>query len=172
MPAPEWGSFSCIGDGSPNPAPISDLDQIVLKEPIAQTRGHTLFDLKERSEYSSVTTTSGECSVEQETPAVSTALADADVHLSEITTAIPTVDPEVLTLKQSAFVAHLLMDDVDLGESNPRRSHDYAVFSMQATVGPTGQIPGAKPSSNTMPVSWYDVQDLQQILWAKAEDIE
>ena len=43
---------------------------------------------------------------------------------------------------------------------------------MQATDGPTRQVPGAKPSPNNMPVSWYDVQDLQQVLWAKAEGIE
>ena len=43
---------------------------------------------------------------------------------------------------------------------------------MQATDGPTGQVPGAKPSPNNMPVSWYDVQDPQQVLWAKAEGIE
>ena len=28
------------------------------------------------------------------------------------------------------------------------------------------------PKPNNMPVSWYDVQDLQQVLWAKAEGIE
>ena len=43
---------------------------------------------------------------------------------------------------------------------------------MQATDGPTGQVPGAKPSPNNMPVSWYDLQDLKQVLWAKAEGIE
>ena len=43
---------------------------------------------------------------------------------------------------------------------------------MQATDGPTGQVPSAKPSPDNMPVSWYDVQDLQQVLWAKAEGIE
>ena len=51
-------------------------------------------------------------------------------------------------------------------------SHDHAVFSMQATDGPTGQVPGAKPSPNNMPVSWYDVQDLEQVLLAKVQGIE
>ena len=78
----------------------------------------------------------------------------------------------MVTLKHSAFLAQLLMDEVDLGESTHSGSHDHAVFSMQATDGPTGQVPGAKPSPNNMPVSWYDVQDLQQVLWAKAEGIE
>ena len=78
----------------------------------------------------------------------------------------------MVTLKHSAFLAQLLMHEVDLGESTHSRSHDHAVFSMQATDGPTGQVPGAKPSRNNMPVSWYDVQDLQQVLWPKAEGIE
>ena len=46
------------------------------------------------------------------------------------------------------------------------------MFSMRATDGPTGQVPGARPSPNNMPSSWYDVQDLQQVLWAKAEGME
>ena len=99
-------------------------------------------------------------------------MADADDRLSDIASAIPPVDPEVVTLKHSAFLAQLLMDEVDLGESTHGGSHDHAVFSMQATDGPTGQVPGAKPSPKNMPVSWYDVQDVQQVLWAKAEGIE
>ena len=165
-------SFLSIVDGSLNPVPVSDLDQVVLKELMAKNRGLTLLDLKKRSEYSSVTTTSGECSDEQETPTVSTPLADADDRLSEIASAIPPVDPEVLTLKHNAFLAQLLMDEVELGESTHGGSHDHAAFSMQATDGPTGQVPGAKPSPNNMPVSWYNVKDLQQLLWAKAEGIE
>ena len=165
-------SFLSIVDGSLNPVPVSDRDQVVLKELMAKNRGLFLLDLKKRSEYSSVTTTSGECSDEQETPTVSTPLADADDRLSEIASAIPPVDPEVLTLKHKAFLAQLLMDEVDLGESTHGGSHDHAAFSMQATDGPTGQVPGAKPSPNNMPVSWYNVKDLQQLLWAKAEGIE
>ena len=33
-------------------------------------------------------------------------------------------------------------------------------------------MPGAKPSPNEMRVSWYNVQDLQQVLGVKAEGIE
>ena len=172
MPAPEWGSFRSIVDGSLNPVPVSDLDQVVLKEFMAGNRALTLPDLKKRSEYSSVTTTSGESSDEQETPAVSTPVADADDRLSDIASAIPPVDPEMVTLRHSAFLAQLLMDEVDLGQSPLGGSHDHTVFSMQASDGPTVQVPGAKPSPNNMPVSWYDVQDLQQVLWAKAEGIE
>ena len=164
MPAPEWGSFLSIVDGSLNPVPVSELEQVVLKELMAQNSGLTPLDLKRRSEYSSVTSKSGECSNEQEIPAVSTPLADADDRLSEIASAMPPVDPEVLALKHSAFLAQLLMDELDLGESTHGWSHDHGVFSMQATDGPTGQVPGTKPSPNNMSVSWYDVQDLQQVL--------
>ena len=139
---------------------------------MAENRGLTLLDLRKRSEESSVTTTSGECSDEQETPAVSTPLADADDRLNEFASAIPPVDPEMLTLKHSAFVALLLMDEVDLGESTHGGYHDHVAFSIQATDGPRGQVPGAKPSPNNMHVSWYNVQELQQVLWAKAEGVE
>ena len=172
MPAPEWGSFLSIVDCSLNPVPTCDLDQVVLKELMAENRALTPLDLKKRSEYCLVTTMSGECSDEQETRAVSTPLADVDERLSHIASAIPPVDPEVLTLKHSAFLVQLLIDEMDLSESPRGGSHDHAIFSMQATDGPTGQVPGAKPSLNNMPVSWYDVQDLQQVLWAKAEGIE
>ena len=77
-----------------------------------------------------------------------------------------------MTLKHSTFLAQLLLEEVDLGESAPGGSNDHAVFSMRATDGPSGQVPGAKPSRNNMPVSWYDVQELQQVLWANAEGIE
>ena len=61
MPAPEWGSFLSIVDGSLNPVPVSDLDRGVLKELMAENCGLTLHDLKKRSsEYPSVTTTSDE----------------------------------------------------------------------------------------------------------------
>ena len=61
---------------------------------------------------------------------------------------------------------------MDLGEFAPVGSNDHTVFSMRATDGPSGQVPGAKPSPNNMPVSWYDLRELQQVLLAKAEGIE
>ena len=102
----------------------------------------------------------------------STSLYSFGDHLSEIASAIPPVDLEVLTLKQSAFLAQLLMDEVDLLESTAGGFHDHPILSMRATDGPTGQVPGAKPSAQNMPDSWYNVQDLQQVVWAKAEGIE
>ena len=154
------------------PRTDSDLDQGVLKELVAESRGLTLLELQKRSEHTLVTTTRGECSDKPDTPAVSTPFADAYDHLSEIASAIPPPDPQALTLKHRAFLAQLLMHEVDLGESTPGGSHDQTVSLMRATDGPTGQVPGAKSSPNNMPVSWYDVQDLQQVLWAKAEGIE
>ena len=66
---------------------------------------------------------------EQETPAVSTPLADADDRLSYIASGIPPVDREMVTLKHSAFPAQLLMDEMELGEPPHGGSHDHAVFS-------------------------------------------
>ena len=48
MQAPEWASFLSIDDGSLNPVPLCDLDQVLLKEVMAESRGLTLSDLKER----------------------------------------------------------------------------------------------------------------------------
>ena len=105
MPAPELGSFLSIVDGAPNPVPVSELDQVVLKELMAENKGLNRESLKKRSKYSSVTTTSGECPDEPEKPAVSTLLADADDRLSDIASVIPPVDPKVVTVKHSAFLA-------------------------------------------------------------------
>ena len=46
MQAPEWPSFSSIVDGSPNPVPLCDLEQVLLKEVMAENRDLTLFDLQ------------------------------------------------------------------------------------------------------------------------------
>ena len=99
MPVPEWGSFWSIPDASPNPVLVSDPDQVVLKEMMAESRGLTLLDLKKRSEYSSVTNRSGECSDEQKIPALSALLAVADSNPSEIASAIRLVNREVLTVR-------------------------------------------------------------------------
>ena len=46
MQAPEWANFLSIVDGLLNPVPLRDLDQVLLKEVMAQNRGLTLSDLK------------------------------------------------------------------------------------------------------------------------------
>ena len=58
MQAPEWTKYLCIFDGSLNPVPLCDLDQVLLKKVMAENRGPTLLDLKERSpEHTSATVT-------------------------------------------------------------------------------------------------------------------
>ena len=46
MQAPEWATFLSIVDGFLNPASLCDLDQMLLKEVMAENRGLTLADLK------------------------------------------------------------------------------------------------------------------------------
>ena len=46
MQAPEWASFLSIVNGSLNPVPLRDLDQVLLKEVMGENRGLTLSDLK------------------------------------------------------------------------------------------------------------------------------
>ena len=41
MQAPEWASFLFIVDGSLNPVPLCDPDQVLLKEVMAENRGLT-----------------------------------------------------------------------------------------------------------------------------------
>ena len=49
MQAPEWASFISNVDGSLNSSPLRDLDQVLLKEVIAENCGLPLFDLAKRS---------------------------------------------------------------------------------------------------------------------------
>ena len=44
--APEWAGFVSFVHGFLNPVPLCDLDQVLLKEVMAENRGLTLFDLK------------------------------------------------------------------------------------------------------------------------------
>ena len=168
MPAPECSSLLSIVDGSPYPIPVCDLDREVLKELFATNCGFTLLDAKKRSKYPSVTTTSAKGYEHQDTPALTLPLVDASDHLSGIASSIPRVNPMVLTLKQSAFLAQLLMEEINL---QPHRdgSHDHAVVLMRASDSPTGNVSGAKPSPNNMPVSEHNVPSLQQVMLAKAQ---
>ena len=83
MQAPEWASFLSIVDGSLNPVPLCDLDQVLLKEVMAENRGVTLFDLTNRSpEHVSATLTGCESpDADLEPGAVR---EDEDDQLSEI----------------------------------------------------------------------------------------
>ena len=121
MQAPEWTSFLSIVDGSLNPAPLCDLDQVLRKDVMAKNRGRTLLDLKTRSpEHSSATLTGCESYADELVPA--TVREDADNQRSEIASFIPPVDPSCVDLKHSAFLGQLLLEEVDLEATSGQRS--------------------------------------------------
>ena len=95
MQAPEWASFLSIVDGSLNPVALCDLDQVLLKEVMAENGGLTLLDLKKRSlQHISATLTGCESHDGDVEPAA--VKEDADDRLSEIAISIPPLIPAVL----------------------------------------------------------------------------
>ena len=164
MQAPEWASFLSIVDGSLNPVPLCDLDQVLLKEVMAENHGLTLSDLKKRSsEHLSATLAGCESpDGDLEPPVVK---EDAGDQLSEIASSIPLVDPSCVELEHSAFLAQLLLEEVDLGStSQPTSPVGKPVLHMQHTRSgePVAQSAGAlaRPASNNMPLSEHDTQEL------------
>ena len=86
---------------------------MLLKEVMAENRGLTLSDLKGRSpEHLSATLTGCESPNGYLEPAAGK--EDADDQLSEIASTIPPVDPSCVDLKHDAFLAQLLLEEVDL----------------------------------------------------------
>ena len=176
MQAPEWASFLSIVDGSFNPVRLCDLDQVLLKEVMAQRRGLTLFDLKKRSpEHLSATLTGCESPDGDLEPAA--VKKDADDQLSDIASSIPPVDPSCVELKHSAFLAQLLLKEVDPeSTSEPTSPVAKPVLHMQHTCSgePVAQSPDAlaRPASNNMPLSEHDTQELRRLLYLRAEGIE
>ena len=176
MQDPEWASFLSIVDGSLNPVPLCDLDQVVLKEVMAENRGLTLSDLKKRSpEHLSATLTGFESPDGYLEPAAVT--EDADDQLSEIASTIPPVDPSCVELKHSAFLTQLLLEEVDLeSTSEPTSPVGKPVLHMQHMHSgePVAQSPDAlaRPASNNMPLSEQDTQELRRLLYLKAKGIE
>ena len=176
MQAPEWDSFLSIVDGSLNPVPLCDLDQVLLKEVMFENRGLTLCDLKNRSpEHLSATLTG--CESPDGYPEPAAVKEDADDQLSEIASTIPPVDPSCVELKQSAFLAQLLLEEVDLeSTSEPTSPVGKPVLHMQSmhTGEPVARSPDAlaRPVSNNMPLSEHDTQELRRLLYLKAEGIE
>ena len=176
MQAPEWASFLSIVDGSLNPVPLCDLDQVLLKEVMAQNRGLTLSDIKKRSPEHLSATLTGYASPDGylEPAAVK---EDADDQLSEIASTIPPVDPSCVELKHSAFLAQLLLEEVDLEPtSEPTSPVGKPVLHMQQMHSgePVAQSPDAlaRPASNNMPLSEHDTQELQRLLYLKAEGMQ
>ena len=131
MQDPEWASFLSIVDGSLNPVPLCDLDQVLLKEVMAENRGLTLSDLKKGSpEHLSATLTGCESPDGYLEPAA--VKEDADDQLSEIASTIPPVDSSCVELKHSAFLAQLLLEEVDLeSTSEPTSPVGKPVLHMQ-----------------------------------------
>ena len=143
-------------DGSLNAVPLCDLDQVLLKEVMAENCGLTLSDLKKRSpEHLSATLTGCESPDGYLEPAA--VKEDADDQLSEIASTIPPVDPSCVELKNSAFLAQLLLEEVDLeSTSGPTSPVGKPVLHMNYMHSgePVAQSPDAlaRPASNNMPL--------------------
>ena len=176
MQAPEWASCLSIVDQSLNPVPLCDLDQVLLREVITENRGLTVSDLKNRApEHLSATLTGCESPDGYLEPAA--VEEDADDQLSEIASTIPPVEPSCVDLKHSAFLAQLLLEEVDLeSTSEPTSPVGKPVLHMQPmhTGEPLAPSPDAlaRPASNNMPLSEHDTQELRRLLYRKAEGIE
>ena len=155
---------------------MCDLDQLLLKEFMAENCCLTLSVLKRRSpEHLSATLTGCESPYGYLEPAA--VKEDADNQLSEIASTIPPVDPSCVELKHSAFRAQLLLGEVDLeSTSEPTSPVGKAVLHMQHahSGAPVTQSPDAlaRPASNNMPLSEHDTQELRRLLYLKAEGIE
>ena len=164
MQALEWASFLSIVDGSLNPVPLSDLDQVLLKEVMAENRGLTLSDLKKLSPENLPATLTG-CESPDGHLEPAAVKEDADNQLSEIASTIPAVDPSCVELKHSAFLAQLLVEEVYLESTSEITSPvGKPVLHMQHMHSgePVAQSPDAlaRPASNNMPLSEHDTQEL------------
>ena len=102
---------------------------------------------------------------------------DADDQLSDIASTIPPVDPSCVDLKHSAFLAQLLLEEVDLESTSESASPvGKPLLQMQPmqTGEPVARSPDAlaRPASDNMPLSEHDTQELWQLLYLEVEDIE
>ena len=146
---------------------------MLLKEGMAENLGLTLSDLKKRSpEHLSAILTG--CEFPEGFPEPAAAEEDADDQLSEIASTIPPVDPSCVELKKSAFLAQLLLEEIDLeSTSEPASLVGKPVLQMQHTHSgvPVAQSPDAvaRPASNNMPLSEHDIHELRRLLYLKAQ---
>ena len=98
-------------------------------------------------------------------------------QLSEIASSIPPIGASCLDLKHSAFLAQLLLAEVNLESTSEEHSPaETPVLDMQHTC--SGE-PGAQrsctlacPASNIMPLSEHDGQELRRMLYLRAGGIE
>ena len=159
-----------------NPVPLCDLEQVLLKEVMAENRGLTLSDLKRRSpEHTSATLTGCESYDDELVPAI--VREDAEDQLSEIVRSIPPIDPSCVDVKDNAFLAHLLLEEVDLESTSEQSSnvvkpvlHMQHACSGESAAWSAGAL--ARPTANNMPLSEHDAQELQKMQYMRAEGIE
>ena len=151
-------------DGEEPLEALETLDQMLLKEVMAENRGLTLSDLKKRSPEHLLATLTG-CESPNGYLKPAAVKQDADDQLSEITSNIPPGDPTCVELKHSAFLAQVLLEEVDLeSPSEPTSPVGKPVLHMQHTHSgePVAQSPDAlaRSASNNMPLSEHDTQEL------------
>ena len=101
----------------------------------------------------------------------------ADDQLSEIASTVPPVDLSCVELKHSAFLAQLLLEEVDLESiSEPTCPVGKPLLHMQHTHSgePVAQSPDslARPACNNMPLSEHDTQELRGLLYLRGEGNE
>ena len=159
-----------------NPVPLCDLDQVLLKEVMAEDRGLTLSDVEKPSPEHLTATLTG-CGFPDGYLEPAAVKEDADDQLSEIASTIPRVDPGCVELKHSAFLAQLSLEEVDLeSTSKPTSPVGKPVVQVQHMHSgePVAQNPDAlaRPASNNMPLSEHDTQEPRRLLYLKAEGIE
>ena len=149
---------------------------MLLKEVMAENCRLTLSDPKNRSpEHLSATLTGCESPDGYLEPAA--VKEDAADQPSEIASTISPVEPSCVELKHSAFLAQLLLKEVDLeSTSEPTSPLERPVLHMQPmhTGEPLARSPNAlaRPASNNMPLSEHDTQQFRRLLYPKAEGIE
>ena len=167
MQAPDWASSVSIVDGTLNPVPLCDLDQALLKEVVAENR-----DLKNRShEHASVTLTGHESPEDWDTPTTHVTkphVEDSNDRLSEIAGTIAPTNPSVVHMKHGAFLAQLLLEEVDLeSDGECLSSNALLVYHMRSARNvPARKVEGRpKPSPNNMPLSELDTQRLVAMLY-------
>ena len=102
---------------------------------------------------------------------------DADDQLSEIASSIPPLDPSCVELKHSAFFAQLLLEEVDLESTSEQTSPvgKPVPYTQHTCSGePVAQSSNAvgRPTSNNMPLSEHDTQELRRLLYLRAEGIQ
>ena len=90
---------------------------------------------------------------------------------------MPPVAPSCVELKQSTFLAPLLLEEVDLeSTSEPTSPVGKPVLHVQRMHSgePVAQSPDAlsRPAFNNMPLSEHDTQELRRLLYLKAGGIE